>query len=42
MLGPVESAALALAILIPMFLVIKRSTNSYAPIGRPKWWQVWR
>jgi hypothetical protein len=41
MLGPVESVALAAVILVPLFLIIKRSTNSYAPAAAPRWWQVW-
>ena len=42
MLGPLESAALALAIVVPLFLIIKRSTMTYAPDSMPRWWQVWR
>jgi hypothetical protein len=42
MLGPLESTTLALAIAVPLFLIIARSTMTYAPTAAPKWWQVWR
>ena len=41
MLGPIESAALALAITIPWLLMFKRSMATYAPGAAPSWWQVW-
>jgi hypothetical protein len=41
-LGPVESVGVALLIVVPVFLIIKRSTMAYAPASTPRWWQVWR
>jgi hypothetical protein len=41
-LGPAESAVVALLIAFPIFLIIKRSTMTYAPDATPRWWQVWR
>ena len=42
MLGPLESAAVALLIVVPLFFVIRRSTMTYAPTATPSWWQIWR
>ena len=42
MLGPTESAVIALLVVIPLFLIIKRSTITYSPAETPRWWQVWR
>jgi hypothetical protein len=41
-LGLSESAVVALLIVVPLLLIIKRSTMTYAPDATPKWWQVWR
>jgi hypothetical protein len=42
MLGTIESAIVAVAIAVPVFLVVKRSTMTYAAGLVPRWWQVWR
>jgi hypothetical protein len=41
-LGPTESAVIALLIVIPLFLIIKRSTITYSPASTPRRWQFWR
>ena len=40
MLGPVGSVARAVAVLVLLFLIIKRSTTTYAPGATPRWWRV--
>ena len=42
MLGPTESAILALLIALATFFVIRRSVTTYAADVVPRWWQVWR
>ena len=42
MLGLIESAVIAIALAVPVFLIVKRSTMTYAVGTAPRWWQIWR
>jgi hypothetical protein len=42
MLGSIESAIIAIALAVPVFLIVKRSTMTYPAGLAPSWWQVWR